>query len=87
MQTIKLQLEDNIYQEFVQNGIDIQAKFEEFLVDFADDGFPAITTEEAKKRVSTAVEEYRNGTMTTVSHDDVWAEINTHEKNRVENRL
>jgi hypothetical protein len=28
-------------------------------MDFVDDGYPAITTEEAKKRVSKAVEEYR----------------------------
>ena len=41
-------------------------------MDFVDDGYPAITIEEAKRRVSKAVEEYRNGTMKTVSHDKVW---------------
>lgn len=87
MQTIKLQLDDNMYQNIVQNGIDIQAKFKEFLFDLIDDGFPAITTEEAKKRVGGAVQEYRGGTMQTISHDDVWAEIDLHIKSKIENSL
>ena len=58
MQTIKLQLEDNLYENILHNGIDIQAKFKEFLSDFIDDGYPSISTEEAKKRVSEAVEDY-----------------------------
>lgn len=70
MQTIKIQLEDAMYQNIVQSGVDIQAKFKEFLIDFVDDGYPAITTEEAKKRVAQAVESYRNGTMKTTTLDD-----------------
>ncbi len=71
MQTIKLQLDDNVYEEIVQSGIDIKAKFKEFLMDFVDDGYPAITAEEAKKRVSEAVEDYRkNGTKNFKAMDD-----------------
>jgi len=87
MHTIKLQVEDSEYQDLVQKGIDIQSKFKEFLLDFADDGYAKITTEEAKKRISEAVEEYRNGIMKTVSHNDVWEEINTHTKNKIADRL
>ena len=87
MHTIKLQLDDSLYEEIAQNGIDIKEKFKEFLMDFVDDGFPAITTEEAKKRVSKAVEEYRNGTMETVSHDKVWGDIDSYTKSEIENHI
>lgn len=82
MHTIKLQLDDNLYEEMVQSGIDIKEKFQEFLADYVDDGYPAISTEEAKERVREAVESYRNGTMKTVSHDDVWEEIESHTKSK-----
>ena len=59
MQTIKLQLEDSLYENILNSGIDVQAKFKEFLFDLVDDGYPSITTEEAKKRVSEAVEDYQ----------------------------
>ncbi len=63
MHTIKLQLDDNLYEDITQSGIDIKEKFKEFLVDFVDDGYPSISTKEAKKRVSEAVEDYqKNGT-------------------------
>ena len=62
MHTIKLQLDDNLYEDITQSGIDIKEKFKEFLMDFVDDGYPSISTNEAKKRVSEAVEDYqKNG--------------------------
>jgi hypothetical protein len=62
MHTIKLQLDDNLYEDITQSGIDIKEKFKEFLVDFVDDGYPSISTKEAKERVSEAVEDYqKNG--------------------------
>lgn len=61
MQTITLQLDDSLYEKITSKGIDIQEQFEAYLFEVADDGFPTITTEEAKKRVSKAVEDYRNG--------------------------
>ena len=62
MHTIKLQLDDNLYEDITQSGIDIKEKFKEFLMDFVDDGYPSISTQEAKKRVSEAVEDYqKNG--------------------------
>ncbi|PHQ88467.1 MAG: hypothetical protein COB42_08775 [Sulfurimonas sp.] len=87
MQTIKLELEDNIYQNIVKSGIDIQSKFKEFLFDLVDDSYPAISTKEAKERVAKAVEEYTNGNMKTVSHDDVWAEVDAHAKNKIADSL
>ena len=78
MHTIKLQIEDNIYQNIVQNGIDIQAKFKEFIIDLSQDSYPPISLEEAQKRVVKAVESYQNGTMKIISHDEVWAQIDKH---------
>jgi len=87
MHTIKLQLDDNLYEDITQSGIDIKEKFKEFLMDFADDGYPAISTEEAKRRVSHAVESYRDGSMKTVSHNDMWNEIDKHIENKIENHI
>ncbi len=87
MHTIQLQLDDNLYEEIAQSGIDIKEKFKEFLTDFIDDGYPTITTQEAKRRVSEAVEEYRDGTMKTVSHKEVWSSINEYTKSKSENQI
>lgn len=62
MQTLKIELEDGVYQSIVQSGIDIQGLLKDFLFDLVDDGYPAITKDEAKKRVSDAVQKYKDGT-------------------------
>jgi hypothetical protein len=73
MHTIKLQLDDNLYEDITQSGIDIKEKFKEFLLDFVDDGYPAITTEEAKQRVADAIDKYRNEPQSfTELDDDFW---------------
>jgi hypothetical protein len=74
MHTIKLQLDDNLYEDITQSGIDIKEKFKEFLMDFVDDGYPSISTKEAKKRVSEAVEDYqKNGIKNfNVLDDTFW---------------
>jgi len=61
MQSINLNIENDIYEDIKRGGIDIQKKFNEFLAQFAfvDDGCPTIGTEEAKRRVAEAVEHYR----------------------------
>jgi len=73
MRTIKLQLDDNLYKDITQSGIDIKEKFKEFLMDFVDDSSTAITTKEAKKRVADAVNRYRNEPESfTELNDDFW---------------
>jgi hypothetical protein len=64
MHTIQLQVEDDIYDEIKSKGIDINHKLRDFLYDLIDDGYPAISEDEAKQRVSDAVDRYRNGTGT-----------------------
>ena len=68
-----LQLDDNLYENITQNGIDIKEKFKEFLMDFVDDGYPTITTEEAKKRVTDTINKYRNEPQSfTELNDEFW---------------
>jgi hypothetical protein len=61
MQNINLNIDSDIYDNIKRGGIDIQKKFNEFLSQFAflDDGYPTIGTEEARKRVASAVENYK----------------------------
>ena len=60
MHTLKIELEDNIYQNIIQSGIDIQEKVKEYLFSLVDDGYPSISTEEAKSRIEKALLEYKN---------------------------
>ena len=69
MQTIQLQIEDDIYDEITSKGIDIHHKLQDFLYDLLDDGYVAISEDEAKQRVSDAVDRYRNGTGTYTLYD------------------
>jgi len=78
MHTIKLQLDDNLYEDITQSGIDIKEKFKEFLMDFVDDGYPAITTHEATKRVTKAIENYENGTGEYLTNQEYKAHISKH---------
>lgn len=60
MQTIKIEIEDNLYQNIVDSGINIQEKLKDMVYDLIDDGYPSLSTQEAKKRVSDAVERYES---------------------------
>ena len=70
MRTLKIELEDSVYQNVVQSGIDVQEKVKEFLFELVDDGYPAITTDEAKKRVVDAVQKYQNRTGTYLNEQE-----------------
>lgn len=61
MHTLKLQIQDDIYENLLSKGIDINRKLQEFITTLADDGYPATSTQEAKKRVADAVDRYRDG--------------------------
>ena len=75
MQTIKIELEDHIYKKVVDSGVNLQERFKEMIYDFLDDGYPAITTEEAKRRVSNAVKSYKDKSMKTIPHENMWNDI------------
>ena len=69
MRTIELQIQDDIYDELKNKGIDISHKLQEFLFTLADDGYPAISTDEAKRRVAEAVGRYRDGSGSYTLYD------------------
>lgn len=69
MQTIELQIPDNIYNQLVKSGIDIKQQLQDTLYDLLDDGYPSITTQEATKRVSDLVRDYESGVMKTVPYE------------------
>jgi len=76
MQTInlKVEVEDSLYEDIKKQGIDLQAKFQEFLADLKDDGYPTIGTQEAKNRVTKAVTDYRQNGMKNceILDDSFW---------------
>ena len=76
MQTInlKVEVEDSLYEDIKKQGIDLQAKFQEFLADLKDNGYPAIGTQEAKNRVKKAVTDYRKNGMKNceILDDNFW---------------
>jgi hypothetical protein len=74
MQTIQLQVQDSIYNQLINSGVDIQAKVNEFLIDILDDGYPSISTDEAKRRVSDAIERYKNDTGVYTPYDKNFAD-------------
>jgi hypothetical protein len=55
-------LNDDLYENLSSKNIDITAKIKEYLLTLVGDGYPSVSTEEAKQRVTNAVERYRNGT-------------------------
>lgn len=60
MHTIHLQVHDTIYDKIVNSGIDIQGRFDEFITDLIDDGYPSITKLEATSRVEKSIERYQS---------------------------
>jgi len=62
MQTVQIQINDDLYQNLSSHNIDIQAKIKEYLLALVNGAnYPSISTEEAKKSVSDAIGRYENG--------------------------
>jgi hypothetical protein len=57
MQTVTIEIEDNIYQNIVQSGINVQDKLKDFLASLAS--HKTISTNEAKQRVNSAILRYQ----------------------------
>jgi hypothetical protein len=77
MATITVEVDDKLFENIQKEGIDVQSEINDFLYDLVDDGYPAISTEEAKKRVSRAVEDYRKNGMKNceVVDDKFWDDV------------
>lgn len=76
MRTFKIELEDSIYQNIVQSGVDIQAKIKEFLENFVEVATLLFLKKKQKKEFSIAVTKYRtNPEAFTPINDDFWNEM------------
>jgi len=68
---IVIDIEQDLYEDIKEMVIDIHSKVKEYIRHLTDVyDYPAISTEEAKKRVADAVEYYKNGTLKTVSLEE-----------------
>ena len=81
MYTLKLHLDDDIYETLKAKSIDIPTKINEYLANLADDGYPAISREEAKKKVTDAVSRYKRNTGVYATLN----EYNTHKDSIISN--
>ena len=73
---ITIDIEQDLYEDIKEMGIDIHSKVKEYVKHLTDVyDYPAISTEEAKKRVADAVESYKNGTLKTVPFNDGMDEL------------
>jgi len=70
MQIINLQVQDSVYEKLMNSGSDIQAKFDELIFEILNDGYPSISTKEAKERVFDAVNRYVNKTGSYKNSDE-----------------
>ena len=70
MRTLKIELSDELYEGLKSTNLDIQSKIKDYIATLVDDGYPSISTDEAKKRVSDAVDRYRNGTGNYLNDDE-----------------
>jgi len=62
LQTVQIQINDDLYENLSSHNIDIQAKIKEYLLALVNGNtYPSISTEEAKKRVSEAMGRYEDG--------------------------
>jgi gas vesicle protein len=74
---ITMDIEQDLYEDIKDMGIDIHSKIKEYIKHLRDDsyGYPAISTEEAKKRVADAVESYRRGEGEYLSQEEYEKEM------------
>ncbi len=74
MQTVQIQINDDLYEHLSAHNIDIQAKIKDYLLALVGtNNYPSISTEEAKKRVSDAIDRYESGSGQHVSLDSNYA--------------
>ena len=70
MQTLEIEIQDDLYNTIKENSIDINNKVKDFLYSLVDDGYPSINTDEAKQRVSKAVDNYKNNNTSYCKYDE-----------------
>lgn len=74
MHSLVLKVDNGFYAQLL-SFLNQNKRQVNILEDIEDDGYPSISKDEARKRVSAAVEEYRSGNMKTVPYSQGMDEI------------
>jgi len=83
MHTIKLQVDDTIYNDIVKSGINIQEELKLALNKLISKKSTYINSQqykEDKKYFNSALDSIENGSEELVSHSDIWEQIEEHTK-------
>ena len=71
MRTVQIQINDDLYERLSAHNVDIQAKIKDYLLALVNgNNYPSLSTEEAKKRISAAIDRYEKGNGQYASLDD-----------------
>jgi len=74
MHSLVLKVDNRFYAQLL-SFLNQNKRQVNILEDIEDDGYPSISREEARTRVSSAVEEYKSGNMKTVPYSQGMDEI------------
>lgn len=83
MRTIHFQIEDNLYDEIVKKGINIQDELKLALNKILSKKESYLNSQqfqEDKAYFNNALDEIASGEVKLLSHDDVWEQIEKHSK-------
>lgn len=79
MHSLVLKVDDGFYAQLL-SFLNQNKRQVNIVEDIKDDGYPAISTNEARMRVAAAVDRYKNGSGTYLNQD----EYNSHINNSIE---
>lgn len=80
---ISIHIQDDLYKKVVESGVDMQSKFNEYLVTLLDKKESYLNSkqfEEDKIYLHDALDEIESGKVKPLSHHDVWQQIDDHTK-------
>lgn len=83
MHTIKLQVEDSLYNEIIKSGINIQEELKlalNRLIPKKNDYINSQQYKEDKKYFNNALDNIESGNEQLISHTDIWEQIQEHTK-------
>lgn len=80
---ISIHIQDDLYKKVVESGVDMQSKFNEYLVTLLDKKESYINSKQFevdKTYFNDALDEIESGKIQPLSHHDVWQQIDDHAK-------
>jgi len=78
---VSLNIQDDVYQKLRSAGVDMQSKINEYLlnlVDKRDDYLNSRQYQKDKAYFQEALEDIESGQVKSLSHTEVWTEIEKH---------